>query len=513
MAADQSVHASAPVFLTDGQALSEGLRLGGAGVWRWKIDSNALEWTQNLEAVHALPAGSFDGTLASFQNDLHPDDAQAVWQVIKASVDTGKPYRTVYRCAPRAEAPDIWIEASGGVVTAPDGTRYLTGICYDATARIKNEHLLKRRLAQQSAVASFGSFALNEPDLQKVMDRAVQIATDVLKVPLTKILQFSDTADHLVLRSGIGWREGLVGHGKVGIERESQAGYTLIADGPVLVTDLRSETRFDGPQLLHDHGVVSGISVIIPGSGLRPFGVFGIHARELRDFDLTDADFLLSLANIVAGAARQVAAMTHQSLLVREMAHRAGNMLQLVNSIAGQTLNNAADPKTARHSFSERLSALARSNYIVSRGGWSSTRFAELVTEALKPFGDRIVSSGRDVLLHPDLCFDMGLVLHELATNSMKYGTLGRAEGVIRVSWSYRVDSEGTRMFSFDWSDPGSSAPAVSQGTGFGSKMVRALIEQKWHGGITIGSAPHFNIRLDIPYPDEGKTAAPETRV
>ncbi|TGD65645.1 hypothetical protein EYC08_07105 [Tabrizicola sp. WMC-M-20] len=508
MAADPTVEASAPVFLTDGDALSEGLRLGGAGVWRWKINSNALEWTRNLETVHALPAGSFDGTLASFQNDLHPDDAEHVWQHIKSSIDTGKPYRAVYRSAPRPDAPDVWVEASGGVVVAPDGTRYLTGICFDVSARIRSEQQLKRRLEQQSAIASFGSFALNQPDLQKVMDRAVQLAADVLKVPLTKILQFSDTADHLVLRSGIGWQDGLVGHGKVGIERESQAGFTLMSDSPVLVSDLRSETRFDGPQLLHDHGVISGISVIIPGSGIRPFGVFGIHARALRDFDLTDADFLLSLANIVAGAARQVAAMTHQTLLVREMAHRAGNMLQLVNSIAGQTLNNAADPKAARHSFSERLSALARSNYIVSRGGWSSTRFAELVTEALKPFGDRIVASGRDVLLHPDLCFDMGLVLHELATNSMKYGTLGRTDGVIYLNWAYRADNEGTRMFSFDWSDPGSSVPAASQGTGFGSKLVQALIEQKWRGAVTIGSAPHFNIRLDIPYPDEIKARA-----
>ncbi|MFN4156218.1 MAG: sensor histidine kinase [Paracoccaceae bacterium] len=501
MTAGSIFNAPSAVFLTDGRALEDGLRLGGAGVWRWKIDSNALEWTQNLEHVHALPAGSFDGTLASFQNDLHPDDATEVWQSIRASIETGSPYRVVYRSAPRPDRPDVWIEASGGVLLTPDGTRFLTGICLDVSARVKSEHQLKRRLAQQSAVASFGSFALNEPDFQTVMDRAVRLAADILNVPLTKILQFSDSADHLVLRSGIGWQDGLVGQGKVGIERESQAGFTLISDSPVLVSDMRAETRFDGPQLLHDHGVRSGISVIIPGSDIRPFGVFGIHSRDLRHFDLTDADFVLSLANIVAGAARQVAATTHQTLLVREMAHRAGNMLQLVNSIAGQTLNNASDPKAARHSFSERLSALARSNYIVSRGGWSSTRFTELVTEALKPFGNRVLVSGRDILLHPDLCFDMGLVLHELATNSMKYGALGKAHGAVNVGWAYRSDGDGTRTFCFDWTDPGPSAVPASQGTGFGSKLVRALIEQKWKGAITLGTLPHFSVRCEIPYP------------
>ena len=88
-------------FLSEPGALVEGLRLGGAGVWRWKIDSDQLEWTRNLENVHQLPSGSFDGTLSSFQQDLHPDDAEGVWQKIQASVETGAPYRAVYRTAPR----------------------------------------------------------------------------------------------------------------------------------------------------------------------------------------------------------------------------------------------------------------------------------------------------------------------------------------------------------------------------------------------------------------------------
>ena len=98
--------------------------------------------------------------------------------------------------------------------------------------------------------------------------------------------------------------------------------------------------------------------------------MFGIHARELRQFDGTDAEFLQSLANIVAGAARQFAAADQQKLLVREMAHRAGNMLQLVNSIANQTFGAEADLRLAKKSFSDRLNSLARSNYVVARGGW-----------------------------------------------------------------------------------------------------------------------------------------------
>lgn len=488
-------------FLAEPDALEEGLQLGGAGVWRWKIDSDLLEWTSNLESVHGLPAGAFDGSLGSFQRDLHPDDAADVWQKITDCVEAGIPYRVVYRTSPRPDARELWIEASGGVTTAQDGSRFLTGICLDVTDRVRNELELERRLAQQREVARFGSFALNERDFQKVLDGAVRVAADVLQVPLTKILQFAESADHLVLRAGIGWAHGLVGSGTVGIDRASQAGYTLLASEPVIVGDLMAESRFSGPQLLHDHHVRSGISVVIPGSETRPFGVFGIHDTNIRDFAQTDAEFLQSLANIVAGAARQVAAADHQTLLVREMAHRAGNMLQLVNSIAAQTFNADADTQTARRSFSDRLSALARANYVVSKGGWTSTRFVELVGEVMKPFGSRVEAEGRDILLPPELCFDMGLVLHELATNSMKYGTLGKDAGEISVKWSVRIKSNGSKVFSFDWEDPLSASATLTPGTGFGSKLVRALIERKWSGVITIEHSAYFMIGLEVPLP------------
>ena len=488
-------------FLSEAEALEDGLRLGGAGIWRWKTGSDQLWWTRNLEQVHHLPPGSFDGSLSSFQRDLHPDDAEGIWRKIKESIETGAPYRAVYRTAPRAQQGELWIETAGGITTDPDGSRYLTGVCLDVSDRIRGEQELARRLEQHRAVARFGSFALSEDDLQDVLNEAVRIAGEVLRVPLTKILQFSDTADHLVLRAGIGWADGLVGKGHVGIERASQAGFTLLSNQPVIVKDLLTEVQFSGPQLLHDHQVRSGVSVVIPGVETRPFGVFGIHARELRDFDDTDAEFLQSLANIVAGAARQAAAADHRMLLIREMAHRAGNMLQLVSSIASQTFSPDTDPELARKSFGDRLNSLARANYVIARGGWTSTRFAELVEESLKPFGDRIVTEGRDILLPPELCFDMGLVLHELATNSVKYGTLKSDHGTINVSWSVRPNPEGSNVFCFDWHDHLATSKAPFKRTGFGSKLMSALVERKWNGSVKVVDVDDFRTTIEIPVP------------
>jgi two-component sensor histidine kinase len=479
--------------------------MGGVGVWRWKIDSDALEWTPNLEAVHDLAPGSFDGSLSSFQRDIHADDAQGVWARIQDTLLTGAPYRTVYRTAARQDGETLWIEASGGIVTGEDGARYLTGICQDVSARVQGERELQRRLRQQKAIAQFGSFALAEDDFQKILDEAVSVAAEVLDLPLTKILQFADAADQLVLKAGIGWKEGLLGVAAVGIERESQAGYTLIDDAPVVVVDLLTETRFDGPQLLHDHGVRSGMSVVIPGVDKRPFGVFGVHATSIRPFSDSDVEFFVALANIVANSARHHAAHAQRDLLLREMAHRAGNMLQLVSTIATQTFVGNADIDAARHSFSERLGSLSRANYLVAQGGWSATRILLLLEQALQPFRQRLTLHGRDILLPPDLSFDLGLIVHELATNSAKYGTLGAQDGHVAIRWSMSVGRDGIRTLRLVWDDPLTTATKDQRGTGFGGKLLSALIERKWAGAIEIDTGAGYRFSLSIPVPAEAR--------
>jgi two-component sensor histidine kinase len=503
-----ATNAAAVGYLDDGAAILEGATAAGVGVWRWAVDTNELLWSRNLESVHALPPGSFDGTLSSFQRDIHPEDAQPVWDQIRHSLETGEPYRAVYRTAPMPDREAIWIEACGKLVTDAEGRRFMTGVCSNVTERVRKEEELRRRLRQQKAVESVGTFALAHEDFQKVLDHAVETAAEVLSVPLAKILQFANSADRLLLRSGVGWADGLVGRATVGIDTESQAGYTLASSRPVIVKDLRTEVRFNGPALLHDHGVRSGVSVTIPGTDQRPFGVFGVHSPEPGRFDDADADFLLSLANIVASSARHVAAADHRQLLVREMAHRAGNLLQLVSTIASQTFRADADMGEARKSFTSRLSSLARANYLVSREGWSATRFRALLEEALDAFRDRIDFRGRDILLPPDLSFDLGLVLHELATNSAKYGSFGRTQGGIVIEWTLSRAADGTLLLSVAWIDPVSETPRrPAKEGGFGMRLIRALVEKKRGGTVSVSTEKGYRCSFTVVVEEEAASS------
>jgi two-component sensor histidine kinase len=273
----------------------------------------------------------------------------------------------------------------------------------------------------------------------------------------------------------------------VGIGLDSQAGYTLQSQEPVIVRDLRTETRFTGPALLHDHGVRSGMSVVIAGSDQRPFGVFGLHAKDVRTFDGADMDFLTTMANIVANAARHFRHQESQNLLLREMAHRSGNLLQIVASIAGQTFSSGCNPAEAVHRFGDQLASLSRANHLVAQDGWTTTRFSELARETLMPFGERIRFTGRDILLPADLSFDLSLVLHELATNATKYGSFAsKGSGQVRVSWNVDrlTDHE---VFHFEWHDP-LDGPVMPVGPGFGTRLLTAIIEKKWQGTAATAS-------------------------
>ncbi|RCJ19811.1 histidine kinase [Nostoc sp. ATCC 43529] len=167
--------------------------------------------------------------------------------------------------------------------------------------RKRVESGLRARVRQQAAVAELGQLALANLDLDALMDKAVVLVTQSLEVEYSKVLELLGDRNTLLLRSGVGWDSGLVGNFKLALDsgNETQASYTLVCSEPVIVYDLRKETRFQGPSLLIDHSVVSGISVIIQGQK-QPFGVLGAHTTRLREFTQNDIHFLQAIANVLA---------------------------------------------------------------------------------------------------------------------------------------------------------------------------------------------------------------------
>ncbi len=171
----------------------------------------------------------------------------------------------------------------------------------DITKRKQAEEALEAYANRQALVAELSQMALAGTDLSTLMDSSVSLIAQSLKVEYCKVLELLPNGDTLLLRAGVGWQQGLVGCATVSAGMNSQAGYTLLIQEPVIVIDLPTEKRFNGPKLLHDHQVVSGISVVIHGKE-RPFGVLGAHTTRSHTFSRDDIYFLQSIANVLATA-------------------------------------------------------------------------------------------------------------------------------------------------------------------------------------------------------------------
>ena len=179
--------------------------------------------------------------------------------------------------------------------------RAVANVLAEAVARARIEEELANRARQQAVVVELGRRALADSDVSVLMGAAVDLVARTLDVEHVEVLELLAAGDALVPRAGVGWKKGSVGARAVAAGADSQPGYTLASDAPVVVEDLSRESRFRVPRLFTDHGVVSGLSVVIGGPD-HPWGVLGAHSTERRRFSGDDVNFLRAVAHVLAGA-------------------------------------------------------------------------------------------------------------------------------------------------------------------------------------------------------------------
>jgi PAS domain S-box-containing protein len=202
----------------------------------------------------------------------------------------------------RKDGSIVWGNLTVSLVREPSGApAYFIAVIEDISERKRVEKEMETRTHQQAVVAELGLWALANNDLQALMENAAAFVSETLDVEYCKIVELLPGGEELTLRAGVGWEEGLVGSVTEEAGLGSQAGYTLHLREPVIMEDLNAETRFTPPPLLREHGVVSGVTVVIAGRE-RPYGVLGAHTQSLRAFSEDDVNFLQAVANVLAMA-------------------------------------------------------------------------------------------------------------------------------------------------------------------------------------------------------------------
>jgi signal transduction histidine kinase len=161
---------------------------------------------------------------------------------------------------------------------------------------------VEKLLRQQAAIARFGSFALRERDLMKILSEAARVCAEGLSVPFSKVCQYRAEQNDLLIVAGYGWQEGVIGHVVSRADMSSPQGRAFTTGEPSICDDLQKDAGFDLPSFYAAHGIVSTIDVIIKGSDEQPYGILEIDNNQQHDYDQYDINFLTGFANVLAEA-------------------------------------------------------------------------------------------------------------------------------------------------------------------------------------------------------------------
>ena len=365
---------------------------------------------------------------------------------------------------------------------------------------------VKKLLRQQAAIATFGSFALAQSDLQTVLTEAARVCANGLSVRFCKVCKYRPAENDLLIVAGCGWQPGVIGNVVSRADASSPQGRAFSTGEPSICNDLRKDNQFVLPPFYAEHGIVATIDVLIKGAH-EPYGVLEIDSNKPEDYDQQDIIFLTGFANVlaeaVATASRTALLKTtitqmqvlvedknrlleQKKVLAEELQHRVRNNLQLIYGMLTRQLSETRDETGQRgiKAIARRVSTLAQVyDHLLGAEMTRTTDFGTYVKSLCRSLGEVQASAAKVTLtcnsevfmLDLDVVTALGIVVAELVTNSYDHA-FPNGEGAIDVS--VRRDPDNAEMATLVIKDdgPGFAVNPGSKRHGLG--LVRRLAEQ-----------------------------------
>lgn len=182
----------------------------------------------------------------------------------------------------------------------------------------------------------------------------------------------------------------------------------------------------------------------------------------------------------------------HAQLLLRELAHRTKNQLGIINGMARETARHSPNLEDFAARFGSRIQGLAKSQDLLLQKDWNGAFLADLVDAQLQPFvgsrSGRIKSDGPNVFLMPEAVHNVGMVLHELATNASKYGALSVPAGRVHIEWAIEAAHNGCLRLS--WRERNGPIISRPRTKGFGQVVIETMISRSLDANVTIEYPP-----------------------
>jgi two-component sensor histidine kinase len=331
-----------------------------------------------------------------------------------------------------------------------------------------NTMRITKLLRQQAALASFGGYAFRERDLGKILNEAARVCAEGLGVAFSKICQYREAENDLLIVAGHGWHPGIIGQVVSRADATSPQGRAYTTRQPVIIYDLPQAGGYAFPEFYLANGILSTVDVVIKRLEGRPFGVLEIDSTVQITYDEHDVNFLTGFANILAEAVatgerenllmRTIAAMeaavaekdaliTECDILAEELKHRVRNNLQLVYAMLASHLKLTTTPeaKASMQSIIRRVITLAEV-YEQLLGTGLGTKvdlgaYLAALCESMPRLQDnqlkgiRIVCETETITVGLDTVTAIGMVVAELVANSYDHAFPNGA-GVVTVKLS-----------------------------------------------------------------------------
>jgi two-component sensor histidine kinase len=205
----------------------------------------------------------------------------------------------------------------------------------------------------------------------------------------------------------------------------------------------------------------------------------------------------------------------HFQLIMRELSHRSKNLLAVIQSIARQIALRTETFAEFQSAFSARIDALVEIHNLLVAGAWRGVALHDLIRTQLSPFiatdEDQLETAGPPITLTPTAAEQIGLALHELATNAAKHGALSVRAGRVQIRWEIednRADSGTLRLFWREYNGPPVTSPAR---TGFGHLVITRAVPSTLQGKALL-EFQETGVHWTLAAPDTNIVARSETR-
>ncbi|NSL70233.1 hypothetical protein C6Y62_00160 [Hyphomicrobium sulfonivorans] len=196
----------------------------------------------------------------------------------------------------------------------------------------------------------------------------------------------------------------------------------------------------------------------------------------------------------------------HLRTVMRELSHRTKNLLAVIVAMVRQTARTSSDVEVLQSQLIQRLQSLSASHDLLVAEDWTGASLEELIRAVLQPFigntSDALECDGPMVFVNATAAQNLGLALHELATNAAKYGALSTSSGKVRMDWHFEPDAEGVMRLILNWSETGGPRVIPATVKGFGHVVIEKVVGQALNAHVAYEFPPE-GVRWSIAIPPE----------